>query len=223
MQRICLFIASLKDAETVTRERSEDVFASLVSPAATSAGFIPEFILDDEPGTILTHVVRRIKACWVLVADLTGNNFSVGYEFAFAHMCNKPTIPLLKSGSSMPYDVQAMRMIEYDYTSRATLRNSILPLAEQLKRCKIPHQGDNPLQNALRVVEPPAPTAPPPAPPPTRVVTAPPPSLVSDENSLAGRLNALVFGLSPPDKPDENNLIPPNLRAALLLKNPYNK
>jgi hypothetical protein len=153
MERICLFIAPLKDSDSVTRDRAEDVYASLVSPAATLAKFRPEFILDDQPGTIMNHIVERIKAAWVVVADLTGNNFSVGYELGFAHMLKKPTIPLLKSGSAMPYDAQTMRAVQYDYTSRITLRKSIPELSEQLKRIRLPHQADNPLQNAFHALE----------------------------------------------------------------------
>ena len=132
----------------------------------------------------------------MLIADLTGNNFSVGYEFAFAHMVNKPTIPLLKSGSSMPYDVQTMRAVTYDYTSRATLRSSIQPLSEQLKRFKMPHSTDNPLRNALKVVEhetavPPLKPVIPPMPPP-RVEPVPPPPSMAFPN--------LFKALEPPGK-----------------------
>jgi hypothetical protein len=173
---ICLFIAPLKGDDSATRERSQDVYATLVIPAAKQAGFSPDFVLDDEPGTIMNHIVRSIRAARVVVADLTGNNFSVGYELGFAHMIRKPTIPLIKSGSAKPFDVQAMRAIPYDYTNRGTLRTAIPQLAEQLTRVKKtpPFMIDNPLQDALRAVEPPKPTATLPvaytSPPPTRLV-----------------------------------------------------
>lgn len=169
---ICLFIAPLKGDDSATRERSQDVYASLVIPAAKQAGFSPDFVLDDEPGTILNHIVRSIKDARVVVADLTGNNFSVGYEFGFAHMIKKPTIPLVKRGSEKPFDVQTMRAIEYDYTTRGTLRTAIPQLAEQLTRLRrtLPVIFDNPLQNALKAVEPQKPS-----PLPPEVRTQPPP------------------------------------------------
>jgi len=37
---LCLFIATLKGDDSATRERSEDVYASLVMPAAQQAGFL---------------------------------------------------------------------------------------------------------------------------------------------------------------------------------------
>jgi len=173
---LCLFIAPLKGDDSATRERSEDVYASLVMPAAQQAGFRSEFILDDVRGTIMNHIFRSVKAARVVVADITGNNFSVGYELGFAHMLRKPTIPVIKSGSTKPFDVQTMRAVGYDYTNRGTLRGAIPQLVEQLMRVKksAPIMFDNPLQNALRAVEPPRPTSPPPvtptAPPPIRLV-----------------------------------------------------
>jgi hypothetical protein len=179
---LCLFIAPLKGDDSATRGRSEDVYASLVVPAAKQAGFFPDFILDDEPGTILNHIVRSITAANVVVADLTGNNFSVGYELALAHMISKPTIPVIKSGCAKPFDVQTMRAVEYDYSSRGALRAAIPQLVEQLKRVRTaPVMTDNPLQNALKAVEPPKqapplsvipPTLPPPGVP--RPIESPP-------------------------------------------------
>ena len=68
----------------------------------------------------------------------------------------------------MPYDVQTMRAVAYDYTSRSTLRGAIPQLVEQLKRIKIPIQPDNPLQNALKLLEQSRPEVLPPATPSPR-------------------------------------------------------
>jgi hypothetical protein len=118
--------------------------------------------------------MRRIRACRVLVADVTGNNFSVGYELGFAHTNGKPTVAIVKSGSAIPYDVRALRAVEYDYTNRASLRRAIPQLVEQLRRLRMgpPTLMDNPIKNALRiVVEPPPPSRPVETPP---VVLSPP-------------------------------------------------
>lgn len=208
---LCLFIAPLKGDDSATRERSQDVYAFLVIPAAREAGFFADFILDDEPGTIMNHIVRSIKAARAVVADLTGNNFSVGYELAFAHMIRKPTIPLIKNGSAKPFDVQTMRAVEYDYTNRGTLRAAIPQLAEQLRRVRrtLPVMIDNPLQNALKAVEPPKP-----APAPPVIQTSPPPSLLrppapieSPRHSVyspsSSSLADALLGLGVPAKPPE--------------------
>lgn len=216
---LCLFIAPLKGDDSTTRERSQDVYASLVIPAAKQAGFFPDFVLDDEPGTIMNHIVRSIRAARVVVADLTGNNFSVGYELGFAHMIKKPTIPLIKSGSAKPFDVQTIRAIQYDYTNRGTLRTAIPQLAEQLTRVRKapPFMIDNPLQDAPRAVEPPRQTASP-------VVQAPPApnplvppgaaelrsAFSPSSTSLANGLRTL--GVSPESEPRPWSLGPPDKR-----------
>lgn len=203
LQPLCLFIAPLRGDDSATRERSEDVYASLVVPAAKQAGFFPDFILDDEPGTIMNHIVRSIEAARVVVADLTGNNFSVGYEFAFAHMISKPTIPVIKSGCAKPFDLQTMRAVEYDYPSRGALRAAIPQLVEQLKRVRTaPVMTDNPLQNALKAVEPPKQAPPLPVIPPT----LPPPGVLrpieSPPRSAFGVALRTLAGLGVPAEPE---------------------
>ena len=195
----CLFIAPLKGDDSATRERSEDVYASLVMPAATQAGFLPNFVLDDQPGTIMNHIVRSIRMARVVVADLTGNNFSVGYELGFAHMLGRPTIALIRAGSAMPFDVQTMRAIEYDYTNRGTLRTAIPQLIEQLTRLKSMPVVimDNPLQNALKAVEPHKPILLSPPVQPPRLTDLSPPTPVEP------KLNALQ-GFGPPAAPRRN-------------------
>jgi hypothetical protein len=225
---LCVFIAPLKGDDSATRERSEDVYASLVVPAAQQAGFAPEFILDDEPGTIMNHIARSIKTARVVVADLTGNNFSVGYELGFAHMIRKPTIPLIKCGSAKPFDVQTMRAIEYDYTNRGKLRAAIPQLLEQLTRVRrsAPVMMDNPLHNALKAIAPPQTVAAVPVaqtqPPPNRLsppgpVESTSSSVFSPFSSSSSLADALLHASTPPEPEPRrssvfNLLTPPGKR-----------
>src|SRR5258708_31660859 len=87
----CVFIAPLKDDDTVTRDRSQAVFDSLVSPAALACEYFPTFCLSGEPGTILDNIIEKILKARVLVADLTTGNGSVMYELGFPHMRGIPT------------------------------------------------------------------------------------------------------------------------------------
>ena len=150
-----------------------------------------------------------------MVADITGNNFSVGYELGFAHMLRKPTIPLIKTGSAKPFDVQTMRAVEYDYANRGSLRGAIPQLVEQLTRVRrsAPVMIDNPLQNALRAVEPPKPTSPPPV-----IPTAPPPSLLSPPGVVESPFGAFRSRLGRPTNPDARSS-----SLADILKPPYKR
>src|SRR5260370_27848749 len=127
------FLAPLKAADTDTRNRSIAVFDSLVCPAAEGTSYPPVFCKSGEPGTIFEEVVDNILNAKVIVADLTGGNGSVMYELAFAHTKGIATVLLIQQGHKLPFDVQAMNMIFYNYDGgRRTLASSVRELSEQL-------------------------------------------------------------------------------------------
>lgn len=154
-KRVCLFIAPLKDVDTVTRERSQDVFESLVTPACLQVGYFPDYIVSEEPGTITNDIFERILNAKVIVADLTSGNFSVGYELALAHLRRKCTATIIQAGHKIPYDVRDIRTIQYDYSEKRELRKAVPQLVAQLKahRMRPLIHNDNPIVNALRVIE----------------------------------------------------------------------
>jgi hypothetical protein len=202
-QRRCLFIAPLKDEESVTRQRSEDVFASLILPAADLADYSAKFIRNDEPGMIIPQIVKELQRANVIIADVTGGNFSVGYELAFAHMMSKCTIPLIKNGSSVPYDIHDMKAVWYDYTDRRSLRSAIPSLVAQLEgfRARLV-SGDNPLKHALRANEQASQTA---QPAPASLIPiipehkpAPPPPVQND--SLSSAITLQMLGGAAPSR-----------------------
>jgi hypothetical protein len=150
---VCLFIAPLKGEDTDTRERTEDVYASVVVPAAERAGYRPRPTMDDEPGTILERIFKDILSAHVVIADVTDGNFSVGYELGFTHSRAKNTILLHRNTYAIPYDVRGVNCVPYDYTNRRSLRGAVDPLAEQLRRLRgVSNGASNPILNALRSI-----------------------------------------------------------------------
>lgn len=110
----------------------DEVFASVVSPAARTAGLrIRRSDQSRAPGRILAQMLDQIRTSALMVAILsdgrylrTGNdgrpekatkgvNPNVMYEIGFAHALEIPTILLAQSASDIPFDLKVDRMLEY--------------------------------------------------------------------------------------------------------------
>lgn len=89
----------------------EDVFSS----AITDAGLLPRRADDVyRPGTIVNDIWQFTKEAKVILADLTGKNPNVLYELGLAHALAKPVIIVSESLDDIPFDLRALRIVEYD-------------------------------------------------------------------------------------------------------------
>ena len=68
-------------------------------------------------GSIMTDVWSAIHAARVVVADCTGRNPNVFYEIGLAHAIGKQTILISQSRDDIPFDIQHLRTIHYEYTA----------------------------------------------------------------------------------------------------------
>jgi hypothetical protein len=68
--------------------------------------------------SIISDVWNAINRAKVLIADCTGRNPNVFYELGIAHTLGKPVILIAQSKDDIPFDVQHIRAILYDFTPR---------------------------------------------------------------------------------------------------------
>jgi hypothetical protein len=68
--------------------------------------------------SVITDVWNAITRAQVLIADCTGRNPNVFYELGIAHTIGKPVILIAQSKDDIPFDVQHIRTIIYDFTPR---------------------------------------------------------------------------------------------------------
>lgn len=86
-------------------------------------------------GSIMTDVWSAIHAARIVVADCTGRNPNVFYEIGLAHAIGKRPILIAQSPDDIPFDIQHLRTIHYEYTApgmkqfEKALRESIRKLA----------------------------------------------------------------------------------------------
>jgi hypothetical protein len=90
-------------------------YAEIYKPAITSSGLTPKRA-DDlyRPSTIVNDIWAYTRSAKLILADLTGKNPNVFYELGLAHALAKPAILVAESIDDVPFDLRALRVLEYD-------------------------------------------------------------------------------------------------------------
>jgi hypothetical protein len=93
----------------------DDYYRSIYAPAIKTAGLQPKRA-DDlmRPGTIVQDIWTYTKEAKIVLADLTGQNPNVFYELGLAHAAAKPAVLVTHSLGDVPFDLRALRVIEFD-------------------------------------------------------------------------------------------------------------
>jgi len=70
---------------------------------------------------ITWDIWERINKARFIIADMTGRNPNVFYEVGLAHAISKEVILLTRNMGDIPFDLQSLRFIVYDYTPRGMI------------------------------------------------------------------------------------------------------
>lgn len=90
-------------------------FRDIYKPAIEESGLIPKRADDIyRPSTIIQDIWNLTKDSKLVLADLTGKNANVFYELGLAHALAKPAILITESIEFVPFDLRALRVIEFD-------------------------------------------------------------------------------------------------------------
>lgn len=65
---------------------------------------------------VMSDVWEAMNAARLVVADCTGRNPNVFYEIGMAHTLGRPVVLITQHSRDVPFDLQAVRYIEYEYT-----------------------------------------------------------------------------------------------------------
>lgn len=93
----------------------DSYYLDIYLPAIEEVGFIAQRA-DDlfRPGTIINDIWEYTKGAEIILADLTGKNPNVFYELGLAHAIAKPAILVTEKMDDVPFDLRALRILEYD-------------------------------------------------------------------------------------------------------------
>jgi hypothetical protein len=119
----------MKDKETKNKElrafiamcfdtKLDHIYHKVVKPVLASFNIIccrADEIADI--GGIVDQIIDEIKNSDIILCDLTYQNPNVFYELGIAHILNKPTLMISQQGANFPFDVEHMRIIQYEDTN----------------------------------------------------------------------------------------------------------
>lgn len=93
----------------------DNYYSEIFKPAIINAGLIPKRADDIyRPSTIVQDIWNYTRKAKIVLADLTGKNANVFYELGLAHALAKPAILITNSMDDVPFDLRALRVIEYN-------------------------------------------------------------------------------------------------------------
>jgi DNA-binding CsgD family transcriptional regulator len=93
----------------------DNYYLNIYIPAIEEAGLTPKRADDIyRPSTIIQDIWDLTKNSKLVLADLTGKNANVFYELGLAHALAKPAILITESMDFVPFDLRALRVIEFD-------------------------------------------------------------------------------------------------------------
>lgn len=93
----------------------DSYYEAVYVPAIEAAGLVP-CRADDlyRPSTIIHDIWAYTQSAKLVLADLSGKNANVFYELGLAHALAKPAILVTESIEDVPFDLRALRVLEYN-------------------------------------------------------------------------------------------------------------
>ena len=97
------------------------LYEDQIRPSVVGAGLRCERADEIKGMSLITwDIWERINRARFLIADLTDQNPNVFYELGLAHAIGKDVILITQSKDFVPFDLQGIRWIKYDFTPRGT-------------------------------------------------------------------------------------------------------
>ncbi|MBS3915548.1 MAG: hypothetical protein KG003_13720 [Bacteroidetes bacterium] len=150
-KKICFVISPIGDADTETRKRSDKVLKHIITPSVEQLGY--DVVRADkisEPGIITTQIIQHIVDSPLVIADLTERNPNVFYELALRHAIRKPLVQMIRKGDSIPFDVAATRIIQFDIQDLDSVEQAKGEILSQVKSLEAGKgEVDNPISVSL--------------------------------------------------------------------------
>lgn len=117
----CFVIAPIDKEGSEQRKHSDMVLESLIRRALEREWDVIRADQITSPGMISGQVIEHLLHSALVIADLSFHNPNVFYELALRHAVGKPTIHLIRSGDSIPFDLKDFRTITIDTNDKYEL------------------------------------------------------------------------------------------------------
>lgn len=140
-EKICFYVTPIGEEGTEERKHADLMLKHLLTPVfkELNLGVVRADAIT-RSGIITQQVFEHLAKARLCIADLSFSNPNAFYELGVRHVCQLPTIQIIRKGDKIPFDVSQGRTIIIDTTDRYTLIDRI----ESAKRELTEHA-----QNAL--------------------------------------------------------------------------
>jgi len=124
----------------------DDYYTEIFCPAIKAAAMKPARADDLFRSSNIVHDIwHLVLTSRVLLADLTEKNPNVFYELGLAHAARKPVLLLTQNIEDVPFDLRALRVIEYEIEHpnwgevlRKSIRQGLKEMLESPERSVLP-------------------------------------------------------------------------------------
>lgn len=145
----CFIICPIGGAGSDARKRADQLLNHVLVPVLKKNGY-KAVRADQVPkvGLITSQIINLIIDSPLVIADLTGSNPNVFYELAIRHAIRKPYIQLINRGDKIPFDIGAVRTIEFDIGDLDSVEKAKMEIERQIKEFAKGHKPDSPISVA---------------------------------------------------------------------------
>lgn len=123
----CFVIMPISDVDGYPKGHFDRVYKHIIEPACRQVGYEP--IRADETSktnVIIEDILKNILASDMAICDLSARNPNVFYELGFRQAFNKKTVLMKDEKTNRPFDISAIRSLEYQSSLRIDLVNEAI-------------------------------------------------------------------------------------------------
>ena len=115
--KTCFVVSPIGGEKSEIRKNADQLFKHIIMPVCEHCGFAAERVDQmNDADSITQKILDSLESADLVIADITGHNPNVFYEMGFRKRTNKPIIHLRKQGENLPFDIAAIRTLDYDLT-----------------------------------------------------------------------------------------------------------
>jgi antitoxin component of MazEF toxin-antitoxin module len=125
-EKICFYVTPIGDEGTEERKHADLMLKHLLTPVFKELNLtVVRADAITRSGIITQQVFEHLAKARICIADLSFSNPNAFYELGVRHVCQMPTIQIIRKGDKIPFDVSQGRTIIIDTTDRYTLIDRI--------------------------------------------------------------------------------------------------
>ncbi len=132
-RKVCFFITPIGEDGTEVRKHADMMLKHLVEPAAKESGLtVVRADSIARAGMITQQVFEYLAKARLCVADLSFGNPNAFYELGVRHVCQRPTVQIIRKGDKIPFDVSQGRTIQVDTADVYTIMDRVASARREL-------------------------------------------------------------------------------------------